>query len=100
MNFANFKDISTLAEISEESLQLWLIEQINLLTGLAPGQIDITEPFSAYGIDSVAAAGLSGELGKLIGEEIPPTITWDYPTVELLANHLALRLNKLCAVTA
>lgn len=99
MHFANFKNISAQAEISEDSLQLWLIEQISLRTGFAPGQIDITEPFSVYGIDSIAAAALSGELANLIGEEIPPTITWDYPTVELLASHLALRFSEQCAMT-
>jgi len=86
----NFEDFNVLIEINEESIQMWLIEQIGLLTGLSPSEIDITETFSAYGIDSVAAAGLSGELATWLGEQLPPTITWDYPTVDLLASHLAL----------
>jgi acyl carrier protein len=86
---ANFTSVSIHAEdIREESIQMWLVERISGLTGLLPHQIDITEPFSSYGIDSVAAAGLSGDLANWLGESLPPTLTWDYPTVKLLARYL------------
>jgi len=75
-----------------------LVEKISRLTGLLPEQIDITEPFASFGIDSVAAAGLSGELANWLGEQLPPTITWDYPTVKLLAGHLASRSEDHCLV--
>jgi acyl carrier protein len=54
-----------------------------------PYQIEGAEPFASYGIDSVAAAGLSGDLANWLGKKLPPTITWDYPSVKLLASHLA-----------
>jgi acyl carrier protein len=51
--------------------------------------IDVTMPFSAYGLDSVAAVALSGDLQDWLGVKLPPTLTWDYPTIELLAEFLA-----------
>ena len=87
----HFRTVRAYAGASEDSIQAWLIEQITRATGLLANQIDITQPFAYYGIDSVAAAGLSGELANWLGENIAPTITWDYPTVKLLARHLACR---------
>ena len=56
-----------------------------------PDGIDPTLPFAYYGLDSVAAVGVSGALEALLGRKLPPTLTWDYPTIELLAAHLAQR---------
>jgi acyl carrier protein len=86
----NFIRAHAYPQFSEETIQIWLLEEIARTTGLRPSQIDITRPFSAYGINSVAAAALSAELANWLGEPVEPTITWDYPTVKLLANHLAL----------
>ncbi|HEY6349898.1 MAG TPA: acyl carrier protein [Candidatus Angelobacter sp.] len=86
--------------MSQESIRNWLVELIGRLTGLLPEQIDITEPFASYGLDSVAAAGLSGELGNWLGKQLPPTITWDYPTVKLLASHLASKFSGPYLVAA
>jgi acyl carrier protein len=97
---ANFIRTHAYPQFSEETIQIWLLEQMAKITGLRPSQIDITCPFSAYGIDSVAAAALSAELAHWLGEPIEPTITWDYPTVKLLANHLAMSYAEQCTVAA
>jgi len=91
---------SALRKISEETIQLWLIKQIASTTGLLHQQIDISEPFSSYGIDSVVAVALSAELANWLGQDIDPTITWDYPTVKMLARHLAANFVVPVAVAA
>ncbi|HEV3036490.1 MAG TPA: acyl carrier protein [Candidatus Angelobacter sp.] len=96
----NFREVSIQAEMSKESIQAWLIEQVSRLTGLSAEEIDITEPFASYGLNSVAAAGLSGELADWLGEDLPPTITWDYPSVKLLAGYLASTLSQPCLLAA
>ena|SRR5580765_8494160 len=83
-----FSTTSTLEYINEEDIQVWLVAQIAKITGLQKDQIDIAQAFSSYGIDSVAAAALSGELANWLGVQIAPTITWDYPSVRLLAQYL------------
>jgi len=81
---------SGIQEHDEESIQIWLVEQIARTTGLKPDQIDIAQSFASYGIDSVAAAGLAGELSNWLGTQLAPTVTWDYPSVRLLAQYAAV----------
>lgn len=73
----------------EPTIQRWLIERVADNIKAQPEDIDINQPFSYYGLDSLAATGLSGELEILLGRTLSPTLTWDYPTIELLAAYLA-----------
>jgi acyl carrier protein len=73
----------------EMMLQRWLIDRVAESIKVKPDDIDTTLPFSYYGLDSVAAIGLSGDLEILLGTKLSPTLTWDYPTIELLAAYLA-----------
>lgn len=75
--------------LSEEHIQNWLCAKIADLLGVPADTIDVTLPFSFYGLDSIAAIGLAGELEELVGMKLSPTLTWDYPTIETMARHLA-----------
>ncbi len=77
------------AAISETELQTWLAERIAHYLNKSSEEIDLTLPFSFYGLDSVAALGLSGELEERLRVKLPPTLTWDFPTIESLSRHLA-----------
>src|SRR5262249_29631050 len=57
--------------------------------------IDPRQPFASYGIDSVRAVVLSGELERRIGCRLSPTIAIEYPTVEMLARHIADRNRRV-----
>lgn len=46
-------------------------------------------PFVAYGMDSIHAMMLVGDLEEMLGRRLTPTLTWDHPTVGALAAHLA-----------
>lgn len=72
-----------------EEIQLWLVSKVAELAAVEPDEIDIAEPFARFGLDSIAAAGLSGDLEDWLNRRLPPTLVWDYPTIELLAQHLA-----------
>lgn len=56
---------------------------------LSPAQVQTDRPFTEYGLDSIAALTISGELEDQYGIELPPTLLWDYPTVDALASYLA-----------
>ena len=77
--------------LTEERICLWLQEKIAELLGTSAATVDVTKPFSFYGLDSVAALGLSGELEEWVGSKLPATLTWDYPTVDAVARFLAGR---------
>ncbi|NDJ18581.1 type I polyketide synthase [Myxacorys almedinensis] len=72
-----------------EAMQAWLIDQIAQRSHLPSNQVNIHEPFVQYGLDSVAAVSISGELEKRLGKRLSPTLVYDYPTIALLADYLA-----------
>ncbi len=72
---------------SIEAIEAWLIS--NIRAQLASSEeIDIRQPLVQYGLSSLAAVGISGDLQEWLGREISPTILYDYPTIESLAQHL------------
>lgn len=73
---------------TEDEIQNWLMEHVADNTDIAATDIDITKPFSYFGMSSVLAIALSGELERWLNRKLSPTLTWDYPTIEMLAAHL------------
>jgi acyl carrier protein len=74
---------------TKEEIQAWLISNIAALVEIDPQTIDIHKPLEYYGMDSMQAMHLSGDLADWLGSQLSPTVVWDYPTIELLASHLA-----------
>ena len=70
-------------------IQDWLIARIAEFLQKDPGTIDIREPFSNYGLSSLDAITLSGELEEFIGRRLSPTITFDYPNISALSDYLS-----------
>jgi acyl carrier protein len=73
----------------EEQLEQLLSTLVAREAALDPKAIDIHKPFAYYGLDSLAAVTLSGELETALGRRLPATLAWDYPTISHLARHLA-----------
>ncbi len=71
------------------AIEGWLIERVSVLVDVPPGELDTAQPFAAFGLDSIAAVGLAGELEDWLEVELPGTILWDYPTIAALAEYLA-----------
>ncbi|WP_406730798.1 SDR family NAD(P)-dependent oxidoreductase [Streptomyces sp. NBC_01794] len=57
-----------------------------------PAAIDPETPFTAFGMDSLAAIELRNGLSTAIGIRLPATITFDYPTPAELAEFLLAEL--------
>src|SRR6266568_1180805 len=74
---------------STKAIQDWLVTQLSRLLEVEPQDLDIREPFTNYGLRSVDAVGLSGDLEDWLDRRLSPTLAYDYPTIESLARHLA-----------
>jgi acyl carrier protein len=74
---------------TEEEIRTWLITNIASVVNMEPSRIDVRQTFDHYGLDSLQAVSLSGDLETWLGRDISPTVVWDYPTVEQLARHLS-----------
>ena len=72
----------------EREAQEWLLSRIAESLEVDKRDIDPSMSFSSSGLDSVAAVGIAGELEKRLGSRLSPTLLWDYPNVEALAQHL------------
>lgn len=74
---------------SQADIQAWLVEKIAEELQVTPHEIDVHTPFEAYGMSSMVAVSLSGELETWLERKLPPVLLWEYPTVAALAAHLA-----------
>jgi acyl carrier protein len=72
-----------------EAIQAWMVVRLAEELKVSSAEIDTRAALLSYGIDSVVAFNLTGELADRLGRELPTTLFWDFPTLEELALHLA-----------
>ncbi len=75
--------------MTADAIQAWLIARLAEALELDPSEIDVHEPLASYGLDSVRAISLSGDLEEWLGRPLSPTIAYEYPSIESLARFLA-----------
>lgn len=73
----------------EEAIQDWLMDRVaTWLFVSTTSEIDIEETFAGYGLTSIAAVSMTGDLEEWLGLELSPTLAYEYPTITSLARHL------------
>src|SRR5688500_10305028 len=72
-----------------EEIQNWLIDTLSEQLGLESSTIEFNEAFASLGVDSLQALIICGDLEVWLGLQLPPTLLWDYPSINLLSQHLA-----------
>jgi acyl carrier protein len=72
-----------------EQIQAWLIDYLARLLEIPRDEISVVDSFQVFGLDSAAAVGLSGDLGRWFGRKLEPTLAYDYPTIGSLSAYLA-----------
>ncbi|MGL5804578.1 MAG: acyl carrier protein [Xenococcaceae cyanobacterium] len=72
-----------------EAIQIWLVNKLAEQLSLDPNSINVTESLTRYGLDSIDAVTMVGDLEDWLDLEFPSTLFWDYPTIEKSANYLA-----------
>lgn len=76
-------------QVTAGKVQEWLVNYLSDLLEIESDKIDVKKPFERYGLDSSAAVFLSGDLGDWLGQELDPTLIYNYSTIASLANHIA-----------
>lgn len=74
---------------TEELIQNWLITQLAKYLDVDPDEIDSSQPFADYGLDSSVAISLTVALGEWVGDEFQPMLFWEYPSIDALSQYLA-----------
>ena len=55
---------------------------------LPSGELDPRATFGGLGLDSLGAVELSNAIGIELGRPVPPTLTFSYPTLDAVTDHL------------
>ncbi|WP_017293948.1 hybrid fatty acyl-AMP ligase/type I polyketide synthase [Geminocystis herdmanii] len=74
---------------SVSNIQGWLKENIAQRIGVKASQVDTYQPFINYGLDSLQAVRLTGELEDWLDCRLSPTLIYDYPNIAELSYYLA-----------
>ncbi|MGW0838712.1 SDR family NAD(P)-dependent oxidoreductase [Streptomyces sp. NPDC002787] len=75
--------------VGAAELRATLRTLITDVCGIPAEELDDTRPLMDYGLSSRVAVGLTGRLERALGRPLPPTLLWEHPTVEQLAQHLS-----------
>ncbi|MGB8955466.1 MAG: beta-ketoacyl synthase N-terminal-like domain-containing protein, partial [Tumebacillaceae bacterium] len=76
------------ARLTKKEIEVWLAEKMAEEVGIPAYEIDPEAPYVQYGVDSAVAVTLSGDLSQMLGQQLAPTLLWDYPTIAELADYL------------
>jgi len=72
-----------------ESIETWTAKWLADELKIQVNSIDTRKSFVKYGIDSLTLLMLTDDLGIWLQRRLPPTITWEYNSIEAIANYLA-----------
>ncbi|MGB4852716.1 MAG: beta-ketoacyl synthase N-terminal-like domain-containing protein, partial [Ignavibacteria bacterium] len=75
--------------VTKDNLKEWLVNRISELMQIKKESINTGEPFAVYGMDSLKAVQLSGDLEVLLEKELPATLVYDYPNINSLSDFLS-----------
>jgi myxalamid-type polyketide synthase MxaE and MxaD len=67
-------------------------EQVAQVLGLAPAQVDLKQGLFDMGMDSLMSVDLKSRLEASIGQPLPTTLTFNYPSVSAIAEYLTTQL--------
>ena len=73
----------------EPEIARWLAAHVAGPLGVSASDVDHRVPLSAFGLGSVQAVALAGELESWLGRPVSPTLAYEFPTIEALARHLS-----------
>ena len=75
--------------MTKAQIIILLKQEISKENGLPLSEIEDSATFYSLGLDSINAVFVLDKLEKHLKVEMNPLFFWDYPTVELLAEHIS-----------
>ncbi|MEV7022283.1 acyl carrier protein [Kitasatospora sp. NPDC093558] len=71
-----------------QQLTRWLTDRVAYYLEIPAEQIEPNVKLVEYGLESVYALALCGDVEDELGIEVEPTLAWDYPTIDALVGLL------------
>ncbi|WP_246083093.1 acyl carrier protein [Nonomuraea diastatica] len=72
-----------------DDLRSWLTQRVASYLGKDPSEISPSVSLAAYGLDSVYAFAVCGDIEDHFDLSIDPTVAWDCETIDALADHVS-----------
>jgi acyl carrier protein len=73
---------------TRESIGEWLIRWIARELAMPPEDVETSKSLLNYSLSSVTAMMLVGDLEEWLKLTLPPTLVWDYPSIDAIADYL------------
>ncbi|MFJ6391004.1 beta-ketoacyl synthase N-terminal-like domain-containing protein [Streptomyces sp. NPDC091972] len=74
--------------VDADAVRRLVAERVAGWTGTAVADVPMDRPLADLGMSSREAVVLAGDLSRVTGGELPPTLLWEAPTGEALVAHL------------
>jgi acyl carrier protein len=71
-----------------DAIRAWLLAKCAEALDVTVESLDPAAPLGDYGLGSVQAVSLVGDLEEWLGRQLPATLFWDYPTLDAVASEL------------
>jgi acyl carrier protein len=95
MSAASVENLVSDSNVPDQAaIEAWLIDYLSRLLKLEARELYTDALFDAFGLDSAATMGLTGDLSSWLGIEIDPAAPYDYPTISELSSYLAQEVAK------
>jgi len=70
-------------------IRSWLINAVARAAHRPSERVNPAEPLSDLGLDSVKLVSLTGEFSEWLGWRVEPSVVYDYPSINALAQHFS-----------
>jgi len=81
-------------EATGAEIRLWCIDHIATMLERRAGEIDPNVKFARLGLDSATIINLIIAAEEWLGIEVDPDAVYEYPSVNLLSDHLAALIDR------
>jgi acyl carrier protein len=78
----------TQCALTQDQLREWLSNKVAEEAGIEQSIISQCEPLSRYGLTSMQAVTIAGDLETFLGRRIAPTLLWENPSIDAVAKTL------------
>jgi acyl carrier protein len=85
---------------TEERASAWVRDHLAKVRGVAPESVTLDKGFSSYGLDSVDAVLMAGELEEAFGIEIDPARFLQFDSFQAIIAALAADIDKTASAPA
>lgn len=82
-------DASATRARSHEEIQQWITSEVARLLKVDVSEVDLNKEFSSFGLDSLGAFAVTGQLSEWLARDLSATLLWEFPTIASLSDYLA-----------